>query len=302
MGDGAVTVIDALGRRVALEGPARRVVSLVPSESEAVCDLAGMDVLVGRTDYCEEPAALRRHVRSVGGTKKFDVEAVAALEPDLVLANKEENGRKLVEALIARGLTVHVSFPVTVTEAIEYLESLCTLLGVDPARAPAVRRAREAYEARARGAGGDSLDVFVPIWMEPLMTFDGRVFASDLLELCGGRNVFSDRARRYPLAADLGRAEPLPEARVEGRDTRYPRITLDEVRERGPEVVLLPDEPHRFTDEDARVFRDLPIAAAERDAVVLCTGKDLFWYGTRIGPAIERVTSLLDRFRRPSAR
>lgn len=291
-------VVDALGREVRLEAPARRIVSLVPSETEAVCDLAGEGAIAGCTDYCEEPVGIRDRVRSVGGTKKFDVEAVAALAPDLVLANKEENGRTLVETLIERGLPVHVSFPLTVGDALEYLASLATLLGVDPDAHPAVCAARHAYERRRRYAGRvRPVRVFVPIWMEPPMTFDGRVFASDLLDLCGATNVFSDRPRRYPLAADLGRAAPMPRERLGDRDTRYPRIRWDELREREPEAVLLPDEPHRFTEEDARVIGGHVPSVAERGAISFCSGKDLFWYGTRVARAIDRVGELIDSLR-----
>jgi ABC-type Fe3+-hydroxamate transport system substrate-binding protein len=293
-------VRDALGRCVRLAAPARRVVSLVPSETESVCDMAGEQVLVGCTDYCEEPEGIRDRRPSVGGTKGFDVEAVAALAPDLILANKEENSRKQVEALIARGLPVHVSFPTTVGEALALLDSTAVLLGLEPDGVEAVQRARRAYEARAHRAVEAPLRVFVPIWWEPLMTFDGRVVASDLLSLCGASNVFSDRPRRYPLAADLGRAQALSAERVGDRDTRYPRISMDEVVTRAPDAVLLPDEPYLFTDAEAQVFRALPIQAARHDAVRLCSGKDVLWYGTRLAGSIARVAALIDSLQ-PSA-
>ena len=269
-----------------------RIVSLVPSETESVVELAGIDRLVGRTRFCIEPAGTIEDVPIVGGTKKIDVAAVKALSPDLVLANREENGRADVEALIAGGLNVHVSFPQTVVEGLAYLRTLAALLGVDPDAAP-IRRAASAFE-EANGAlrrDGDGVRVFVPIWKDPWMTFDGRTFASDILELCGAVNVFADRPRRYPLAADLGQAEPLPRERVGDRDTRYPRVPLDEVRDRRPDAVLLPDEPYEF---GAQHIHELAPLGAE---VVLTSGKDLFWYGTRIGGAIPRLRGLLGSLR-----
>ena len=113
------------------------------------------------------------------------------------------------------------------------------------------------------------------------MTIHGATFISDMLDLCGAQNVFADRERRYPLAADLGNAKPLPPEKVEGRDVRYPRVTMDEVNARAPELVLLPDEPHPFSDADAEVFRAQPTPAAARGAVVRTSGKDLCWYGAR---------------------
>ena len=238
-----ITAVDALGRALRLAGPARRVVSLVPSETESVAALGGLGVLVGRSDYCTEPRGSIERIPSCGGTKSIDVARVAALAPDLILVNQEENAKKEVERLIAAGLPVHVSFPHDVRESLAYVETLARLLGVEAvgvegalgATREAVRRALE------RGALRRSvpLRVFVPIWMDPLMTFDGRTFASDLLELAGAVNVFGNRPRRYPLAADLGTAPALPAEQIAGRDTRYPRVTIDEVVAQSPDLVLL---------------------------------------------------------------
>lgn len=284
--------VDALGREVVTPRPPRRIVSLVPSETEAVCDLVGVERLAGRTRYCIEPAGAIEAVAEVGGTKKADVDAIVALRPDLVLANQEENGRSDVEALIDAGLTVHVSFPRGAAEAIAYLESLAELLHVDPASEP-IEAAREAYRdaQAALRERPERVRVFVPIWKDPLMTFDGRTFASDVLDLCGADNVFSDRPRRYPLAADLGRAAPLPPERVGDRDTRYPRVRLEEVADRRPDAVLLPDEPYEFGQGDVPFFE--PIGAPVR----FIDGKDLFWYGTRLAGALGRIRRLLDSAR-----
>lgn len=275
---------DALGRPLEFDTPAARVVSLVPSETHSVAVLAGAERLVGRTRYCVEPAL--EHVPVVGGTKDVDVEAVVALAPDLVLANQEENARPAIEALIARGLPVHVSFPCSVEASVDYLRALATLLGV-----PSTHAARlEALRLELAQATRPARRVFVPIWNDPWMTFDGRAFASDVLELAGGANVFSDRPRRYPLAADLGRRAPLPPERVEGRDTRYPRITLDEVRERAPDLVLLPDEPHEFTEADARTLEALGVPSA---SIRFVSGKDLFWYGAWLLEGLPRLRASL---------
>lgn len=283
-----IEVTDALGRRVTLATPARSVVSLVPSETESVVKLAGFAPLAGRTSFCTEPIGVEL-VPTVGGTKDVDVREVIALEPDLVLANKEENARKPIEALIAAGVRVHVSFPCTLRESAAYLASLARMLGLE--RHPAVIAAEQLASAAER-APEPTLPVFVPIWRDPLMTFDGRTFASDLLRAAGARNVFADRPRAYPLAADLGEAEPLPAERVGDRDTRYPRVRDEEVLARAPAVVLLPDEPYAFGEVDAAHFRQL---FAGRDTVVeFQNGKDLFWYGTRVVPAVRQLRHTLD--------
>ena len=290
-----IEVIDALDRQVRLAGPAERVVSLVPGETASVADLVGVERLVGRTDYCVEPLGEVDTIASVGGTKGFDVAAVQALRPDLVLANKEENSRPLVQALMAAGLEVHVSFPCTVDESLGYLESLGRLLGIDADRSIQVMSCRRAAQRARRESQGKAVPVFVPIWREPWMTFDGRAYASDLLETCGAHNVFSSRPRLYPLAADLGKASPRAGGNLDVRDTRYPRIRLEEVLERSARVVLLPDEPYAFGEDDAKVFRALDVAPSL--LVELVDGKDLFWYGTRVAGAVARVREQVERWR-----
>ena len=277
-----VIVTDALGREVRVPREPRRVVSLVPSETESVAALAGLERLVGRTEYCEEPRGTIERITAIGGTKNADVDAIEALAPDLVLANQEESSQRDVEALIARGLTVYVSFPCTVAAALEHLVVTARLLHLDPERVPEIAALRETL-ARAE-ASPRPRRVAVPIWKDPWMTFDGRTYASDVLRLAGAENVFADRPRRYPLAADLGRAE----ARATTRDTRYPRFELEELRARAPELVHLPDAPYRFGETERE-----ELGAQGLRAELVC-GKDLFWYGVRAAGALERVRAYLE--------
>lgn len=287
----AIRVTDAMGRELVLARPARRVVSLVPSETETVHMLVGLDALVGRTDYCVQPHGLIESVPTVGGTKDARVDAIAALEPDLVLCNQEENTRAIVEGLDRAGIPAHVSFPKSVDDARALVLDIAVMLGVDPARSPVILQMDAAIDrARALRSRRAPQRAFCPIWMEPLMTIHGETFISDAMDLAGAFNVFNDRPRRYPLAADLGLREALPESAVRDRDTRYPRVTLDEVRARAPSLVLLPDEPHPFTAQDAAVFESLQSAR-----VLFVSGRDLCWYSPRMGEGILAIAEAIAR-------
>lgn len=289
-----ITVAGALGTRVALGAPAQRVVSLVPSETEAVFMLGAGARVVGRTDYCVEPVGAVEHIPSVGGTKDADVDAIVALAPDLVLMNQEENTERMHQALAARGCAVHLCFPKTVSDAVTLTRELAILCGFDPDAHPVVQRLDASVrEAERERAGRVPVRVFCPIWMDPLMTIRGDTFISDVLDLAGGANVFADRTRRYPLAADLGRTPALPPEKVGTRDVRYPRVTFDEVVARAPDVVLLPDEPHPFSEADAEVFRALPIPAALDGRVHRIEGKNLSWYSPRLIAAVGEVARWL---------
>lgn len=277
----------------------KRVVSLVPSDTYTLAALGCAGALVGRTDYCELPSDVVAKLPSVGGTKNPKVQAILDLQPDLVLANQEENTKSDIDALLFQGVRVFVAFPKTVAQGIAHLARLARIFRVDrdPATRDLVRRGytalREAEQARSTLV---PLRAFCPIWMDPLMTIHGDTFISDMLDLAGAQNVFADRERRYPLAADLGKAKPLPPEKVAGKDTRYPRVTMDEVVARAPEIVLLPDEPHPFSEADADVFRNLAIPAAA-GRVVRTAGKDLCWYGAQSIEGIGRVRALVASLR-----
>lgn len=276
-------LIDDLGRTLHFARPPVRVVSLVPSDTHSVIALGAGDRLVGRTTYCETPEA--RGVATVGGTKDVDVAAVFALEPDLVIANQEENTRIALEALVQR-VPVLVSLPRRVDHGIAHLARLARILGVHD-REPARTLVRRGYAlGPGASAAGSGPPAFVPIWMEPLMTINADTFGSDVLAHAGVANVFGDRLRLYPLAADLGKSAPQDAA---GRDVRYPRVTFDEVRARKPALVILPDEPHAFSADDERVIGD----AIPGVPIVRVSGKDLFWYGAWTIDALPRLRAAI---------
>lgn len=268
----ALKLTDDLGRTLAFMRPPQRVVSLVPSDTYSIVALGAGDRLVGRTTYCEHGEG----VPVVGGTKDVDVEAVLALGPDLVIANQEENTRAALEALAAR-VPVLVSLPRTVAQGLAHLARLARILGAEAA--PLVRRA---YELPAEPPPVNRR-AFVPIWMDPLMTMNADTFGSDVLARAGVANAFGDRLRLYPLAADLGKSAPVD---APGRDVRYPRVTLDEVRGRGAELIVLPDEPYAFSEADERVLHEALPAAR----VVRVSGKDMFWYGAWTLDALARLS------------
>jgi Periplasmic binding protein len=295
---------DDRGRDFFFHRPPGRIVSLVPSETYSLARLGALDRLVGRTDYCVEPAGALELVPSIGGTKNARVDEVLDAQPDLVLANQEENTRSQIEAIDKAGVPVFVSFPRRVADGFAHLARLARVLGL-AGDARAKDLVRDAYEtlreAEAKRGSRAPLRAFAPIWMDPLMTANGETYISDTLDLVGAVNVFADRPRRYPLAADLGLAPALPPERAEGRDTRYPRVPLGEVVARRPELVLLSDEPHAFTEADAETLRQGGVPA-EGGQVAFCSGKDLCWPGAWAIEGLKSLGRLVDSLREGAAR
>jgi ABC-type Fe3+-hydroxamate transport system substrate-binding protein len=240
-------VIDDLGHPLAFATPPRRVVSLVPSLTEALA-VTVPERLIAATDWCTHPPGL--DVPRVRGTKNPDRRAIEALAPDLVVANQEENRRLDVERLRAAGIPVWVTAIESVDDALRSLRRLFTsVLGVG--EPPWLRIAAAEW---SRPAPPPVRSVAVPIWRDPWMVVGPRTFTGDLLSRLGLRNVF-----------DAGSA-------------RYPQVELDDLLAAGPDLVLLPDEPYAFTAADG------PEAFPGR-RTVLVPGRRLTWYGPSMATA-----------------
>lgn len=283
----------------------RRVVSLVPSLSEAVVVLGQADRLVGVTEYCVHPAEAFRTLPRLGGTKDADVDAIAACAPDLVLANQEENTPRVVRKLAERGIDVWVTYPRTVREGAELLSALAERLeaSADHHRrhvAP-VLEALERAESRVREADAPGPRTFCPIWRDPWMTIGRDTYIHDLITLCGGTNVFAGPA---PTAAAEreGASDPddatatdarAPDAVAAAR--RYPIVEWAAIEAAAPEVILLPDEPYAFAEKDAAELAGLDCPAARDGRIHPIDGTLVSWYGPRIAEAIRVLAPILAR-------
>src|ERR1700723_4559024 len=142
-----VSVTDDRGRALDFSAPPRRVVCLVPSDTFNVASLGCDGALVGRTDWCELPADVVARLPSVGGTKNPRVDAVCALEPDLVLSNQEENTKSDLEAIAQRGFRVYVAFPKRVADGIAHLAKLARIFRAEREGRDLVKRAYEELRA-----------------------------------------------------------------------------------------------------------------------------------------------------------
>ena len=253
-----------------LRAPPARIVSLVPSLTEALFALGLGPRVVGVTDWCVHPADAVAALPKVGGTKDASVEAIAALHPDLVIANREENRRRVVEALEARGIPVWVTYPRTVREGAALLRELAELGAPLEAVASVVEPVEQAVAEAEAARPLDPVRVFCPIWRDPWMSVGADTYADALLELCGGRNVFAER-----------------------RERRYPIVTLDEVAAARPEVILLPDEPYSFGERDVRELARLAVPAAASGRIHCVDGTWVSWYGPRIRTALIQIRRLL---------
>jgi ABC-type Fe3+-hydroxamate transport system substrate-binding protein len=274
----------------------RRVVSLVPSLTESLFDLGFGETVVGITDYCVYPQGKLDGIQRVGGTKDARLADILDLQPDLVLANQEENLPGLVKSLEEAGVRVWVTFPQTVRQALDVLWGLVGIYASCTAALTVETLERSVDWAEDALAGAFTTPTyFCPIWHDQTssglrwwMTFNAQTYASDILRLCGGANAFALRERRYPLDADLGLVKPQP---APDRDTRYPRLTLDEIRKANPDIILLPSEPYAFDETSRAEFFDLlpECEAVRQGRVFLVDGSLITWHGTRLARALQEL-------------
>jgi ABC-type Fe3+-hydroxamate transport system substrate-binding protein len=261
--------VDASGEVVDVPARPERIVSLVPSVTETLFALGLGDRVVGVTDWCIHPAPELADRPRVGGTKNPRIDDITALHPDLVLANLEENRAIDVRRLRERGFRTWVDYPRTVAEAIAQIEWLADLGAEAEARTTIQDPIRIAL-GRASRRTGPARSVFVAVWKDPWMSLSRDTYADDLLGRAGLRNVFAD-------ATD-----------------RYPRVDLAEVARRDPEVVLLPDEPYRFTPEDVPPLAEAlaETRASQAGRIHVVDGTLVFWHGPRIAAALEMLLTI----------
>ena len=266
-----IKIVDALDRHIVLDRPVRRVVSLVPSITETLFDLGAGDRVAAVTEYCTHPPDGVADKEKAGGVKNPDIEKIARLKPDLVIANREENHKKHIEQLNELGIPFFVTYPRTVEQGIRMIRDLARLTDtmekaeeLIPSLEGAYRQTLEMVEKRG------SRKVFCPIWKDPYMSINRDTYIHDVLRSVGGENIFA------------------------GSEDRYPSVSLEEIVEADPEVILLPDEPYRFTEDDLPDFTAHPeMAAVKNDEIHLIDGKMVTWYGPRIGAALTTLRELL---------
>jgi ABC-type Fe3+-hydroxamate transport system substrate-binding protein len=206
------------------------------------------------TRFCDLDGVL-----TVGGTKNPDVAAVIALAPDLVVVNDEENRLDDAHALADAGLTLHSMSPRSIDDVGSVVCALGDAVGV---RVPEPFTAWDAWLASSRLDA--RVRAYVPIWSRPWMSLAADTYGSSLLQHLGVANVFADAAERYP------------------------EVSLAEVAQRNPDVVLLPSEPYVFTEFHAEEVR----AAVPGIPVEFVDGRDLFWWGIRTPLVVARLLKL----------
>lgn len=211
----AVSVSDDFGQTITLPQPARRIVSLAPHITELLFAAGAGAAVVGTSEYSDYPDAATRIAR-IGGGGGLDLEAIIALQPDLVVAWQSGNPPGQVQRLQELGLRVFRSEPHTLQDIPRTLQRLGQLAGTAAAAQPVMDVfIRRLHALRERYASRPPVSVFYQVWDQPLMTVNGAHLVNDVLQLCGGENIFAD----LPVLA--------------------PQVSIEAVLARNPQAIII---------------------------------------------------------------
>jgi ABC-type Fe3+-hydroxamate transport system substrate-binding protein len=258
-----ISVLDMLGREINIPENPKRIVSLVPSQTELLFDLGLDEKIVGVTWFCVHPKDRVKSKAKIGGTKNIKIDKIRELQPDLIIANKEENEREHIEELAAE-FPVWVSDISTVEDAVRMIRELGTITGMPAAADKYAQTVRQEFMTLEKAPARRTLYL---IWREPYMSIGNDTFIHHILSRIGLENVC-------------------------GEQTRYPELDADQIKELNPELILLSSEPYPFTEKHiAELEAILPEAR-----VKLVDGEMFSWYGSRLVKAVPYLNSFVQNF------
>lgn len=250
-----------LGREVEFNHPPKRIISVVPSQTELLADLGLNDEVVGITKFCIHPESWFRNKERIGGTKKLNIEKIKELQPDLIIANKEENEQEQIEEL-ARHFPVWISDIHNLPQAMQMIQVVGQLTGTDAKAGALVEEIIHGFTQLHTATTQKRVAYF--IWYNPWMSVGHDTFISNVIHTIGWKNVLADKSR-------------------------YPEMTLGELKAYDPELVLLSSEPFPFKEKHtAEVQAALPNAE-----VKLVDGEMFSWYGSRLKDAVGYLSNLV---------
>jgi iron complex transport system substrate-binding protein len=269
------TFIDQIGNPFSFETTPKRIVSLVPSQTELLYDLGLEDKIVGITKFCVHPYHFKSTKMIIGGTKQVKYDKIAELKPDIIIANKEENTLEIVEELKSI-CAVWVTDIVTIEDNFQMISDFGRLFNCRTESQKWIDKIRFAYNDFLQFVKDiPEQKVAYFIWKNPYMAAGENNFINEMLKLNHFRNIYDGNART---------------------PGRYPEVIIQKLRIQGdPDVVFLSSEPYPFKDEDA-----FEIGRFTHHAKVVFVDGEMFsWYGSRLVKAFAYFKNLHLRLAEP---
>jgi len=252
---------DQLHREVRIDKTPSRIISLVPSQTELLFELGLDEQIAGITRFCIQPRDLCRTKTKIGGTKKVDINKIYSIKPDLIIANREENTLEDIR-ILEQDFPVWVSDVCNLDDALNMISEVSRITG-SAARGEEITRTISQNFLQLRKSF--QLSVVYLIWKNPFMSAGKDTFINDMIKRCGWKNLLEDKPR-------------------------YPEISLDEIKELGPDLLLLSTEPYPFREKHISELQSLTGILP-----ILADGEYFSWYGSRLMFAPLYFNNLINR-------
>lgn len=253
--------VDQMNRTAEIPHRPKRIISLVPSQTELLFDLGLADRVVGITKFCIHPAEQVKQVTKVGGTKQLNMEMIRSLKPDLIIANKEENEQSQVESLMQH-YPVWISDINNLDTALDMIERVGQITDTAQNAKQITSEIKSGFKA-LEGLSARLSCVYL-IWKNPYMAAGANTFIQDMLQSCGFNNLM--------------------------KEDRYPVLTDDELKKLNPDILLLSSEPYPFAEKHIKEFEFM----LPNTKVVLADGELFSWYGSRLLHSSAYFISLME--------
>lgn len=241
-------VIDQMGRCVWVPDESKRIISLVPSQTELLFDLGVKNKLVGLTKFCVHPKGLKKEKIIIAGTKTYKLDRIRSLKPDLIIGNKEENDQTGIEQL-AEEFPVWMSDISNLAQALQMINEVGVLVNKVTEAQKITRSISKSFENLRSNA---SEKVIYLIWHDPIMVAGKGTFIDDMLDRCNFQNLIDDK--------------------------RYPTLSVDDLKVLSPDRILLSSEPFPFKEKHIKGYQSL----CPKSKIELVDGEIFSWYGTRL--------------------
>lgn len=260
---------DQMHRTIRCVERPQRIVSLVPSQTELLYDLGLGDRVVGITKFCIHPNEWYQNKTRVGGTKNIDVEKIKALEPDLIIANKEENTKKDIEA-ISEFFPVWISDIITLQGALNMIRQIGSITDCKDQAEHLLRKIETGFSVKPKST---NLNCLYAIWKDPWMFAGQNVFINEMLGFLGVQNLLSN--------------EEVLKA-INPHNTRYPAIKESDLKSLEPDLIFLSSEPFPFKENHIQELQ----ALFPNAKIHLVDGEMFTWYGSRLQYAPDYLNKL----------
>lgn len=244
---------DQLNRTISIQHIPKRIVSLVPSQTELLVDLGLQEAIVGVTKFCVHPQYLRKEKMVVGGTKQVNFDKIKALHPDIILCNKEENTKEMILEL-EQIAPVHISDIYTIDDSLELIKMYGDVFDKAESASAIIDEIKVKLKDFKLFISDKTIQKVVYfIWKNPWMVAANHTFINEMLSVNKFENIYQDL-------------------------NRYPEINLSELKERQPEIILLSSEPYPFKELDKDEFKNV----CPETKVKIIDGEAFSWYGSRL--------------------